>query len=90
MRKTYIEGHSTKCLTSTLQKCQGHETQGKVTEELSQGEETETGQLRAMWHLAWILEKERTLEEAGWREYRDTLCCLHSSSVGPKLFQTKK
>lgn len=31
-----MEGHPTKCQTSTLQKCQGHETQGKTTEELSQ------------------------------------------------------
>lgn len=35
MIQIQIEGHSTKYLISTLQKCQGHEEQGK-TEELSQ------------------------------------------------------
>lgn len=53
MKTHQIEGYSTKCLTWTLQKCQGHESQGE-TENYHKLEETkETRQLNAMW-LSWM------------------------------------
>ena len=53
-----MEGHPTKCLISPLQKCQGHETQGK-TEELSQmgGDETTKCNMRS-WLASWNKKKD--------------------------------
>ena len=77
-------------MTSTLQKCRGHETEGKTAEDLSQrgGDTDVTTECNVGSSLDPGTEG-KTSEEAGRGTHGDSLNCPDNPSVGLELFQTK-
>lgn len=55
---TQTEGQSQQSLTSTLQKCQGHDRQGK-TEKTVTDRRPEMQQRTAVWDPGWIPEEKK-------------------------------